>query len=52
MEDEAIAAFVVIPAHAGIQLGTGYFFGFQKVACPLSGSWIPARLSHRLIWPE
>ena len=23
---------------SGIQLGTGYFFVFQKVACPLSGA--------------
>jgi len=28
----------VMPAKAGIQLGTGYFFVFEKVACPLSGS--------------
>jgi len=35
---------------AGIQVGTGYFFVFQKVACPLSGIWIPGRapLSRRL----
>jgi hypothetical protein len=32
-----------MPAKAGIQVGTGYFFVFQKVACPLSGIWIPGR---------
>ncbi len=37
----------IMPAKAGIQRGTGYFFGFQKVACPLSGSWIPGRASYR-----
>jgi len=31
-------------AEASIQLGTGYFFVFQKVACPLSGrAVIPAK---------
>jgi hypothetical protein len=27
-----------MPAKAGIQQGTGYFFVFEKVACPLSGA--------------
>ena len=35
----------VMPANAGIQVGTGYFFDFQKVACPLSGIWIPGRVT-------
>ena len=39
----------VMPAKAGIQLGTGYFFVFQKVAFPLSG-WLAPGL--RGGWPE
>jgi hypothetical protein len=31
---------------AGIQMGTGYFFVFEKVACPLSGNWILVRDTH------
>jgi hypothetical protein len=41
---------LVIPVQAGIQLGTGYFFVFEKVACPLSGARLAPRF--RGGWPE
>ena len=42
-------ALVVIPAKAGIQMRTGYFFVFEKVACPFSGRLAPR---FRGGWPE